>query len=345
MIRILFVYFPLYVNFNHGAALLTAICNKYRDIEADYMPCGNNFLSCIKEYDIIGFSFVTDADYQQCIPYIHAAYEAGKLIMAGGVYARRGGKIDKRVSLICRGEGEILPDYLLRQDKRVFNEKYRHEDLDNLPMLDLRHVTGSEFHRGLPFLQGLKIMPYQTSRGCFGSCSFCEVQFQPKGLRIKHTIANDLNALKDKYCPDLIYLMDELPPYYFQDWRSQWEGLHVPFISFIRADIKPDELDFMIKHGLKVTAFGVESGSESFRNKTLRKGITDEQINQTVRILNENNVVYMPFFISNIPGEADNDKKETQSMIENIGGFPMVWEYQNLKASIKTEVKIWEPRQ
>jgi radical SAM superfamily enzyme YgiQ (UPF0313 family) len=200
-------------------------------------------------------------------------------------------------------------------------------------MPDMSHVTGFEFHRGYPFLQGAKIIPYQTARGCPNRCSFCEVQFQPKGVRMKHTIKEDLTALNMVYHPNLFFLMDELPPYYSAEWRAQWKHVYLPFQCYIRADIEPDHLRFLIDHGLKVAAFGVESGDERFRNEVLKKDLTDLQLFRTVKTLREHSVAYLPFYINGAPGETAKDKEATRDMIKKVGGYPAIWEYQDLTAN------------
>jgi radical SAM superfamily enzyme YgiQ (UPF0313 family) len=332
--KILFTYFPLYVLWNHGVALLTAICKEH-GIDADYFPCGTEaFIEKMKDYDTVGFSFVTDLDYQASLPSMKSAINAGKTVLAGGVYARRMGKIETRlVHHICRGEGEIIPDFILNGKEDIFDHKYYQVSLDGLPMPDLSHVTGFEFHRGMPFLQKLRIIPYQTSRGCPYKCSFCEVQYQPNTLRIKHTIHDDLTMLSEQYNPDLFYIMDSQPPYYSEEWREQWEYLNVPFQCFIRADIESTQLEWMIDHGLKVAAFGIESGDEKFRNEVLHKNITDDDILRTVKILKKRNVIYIPFYIANIPGESLEDRIKTVEMMKDIGGWPTVWLYQSLEAT------------
>ncbi len=334
MKKILFTYFPLVVLFSHACALLSAICLE-KGIRADVFPCGTGaFLEKMNDYDIIGFSFVCDEDYKACLPFMKAAKNEGKMVLAGGVYARRMGKIDSRlVDYICRGEGEIIPDFILNGDETIFDHKYFQESLDGLPMIVLEGLSGYEFHRGFPFLQGVKMIPYQTARGCPYECSFCEHQYQPKGIRMKHTIHDDITMLSEKYSPHLFYLLDELPPYYSEEWLDQWKYLNVPFQSYIRADIEPEQLEKLIDHGLKVAAFGIESGSEKFRNEVLNKNLTDDQILRTVKILKKRNIIYIPFYMANIPGESLEDRIKTSEMITDIGGYAIVWSYRNLEES------------
>ena len=330
--RILFTYFPLFVDFSHAAALLTAIC-KQRGIDADYAPA-TLLQDKIQDYDIVAFSLVTDLDFELCKPYMARAMESGKLVLAGGVYARRGGYISPSLAhSVCRGEAETIPDFLLNGDASIFERPYFHKSLDGLPMPDLSHVRGNEFHREFPFLQGLKMIPYQTSRGCPHQCSFCETQFQPKMVRMKHTIRDDVQKLQREHNPDLLYIFDELPPYYSREWRDQWAGLYAPFLSYIRADIEPEHLEFLIAHGLKVAAFGVESTDEDFRNTVLNKNVSDAHIKTTTSILRKHGVTYIPFYMTGIPEEVSLDVDK----VKEIGGYPITWQYQNLKDSVSSQ--------
>lgn len=337
MKNILFGYYPLYVKFSHGASLLTSLC-KAKGIDADYMPCSDQFLMHMQMYDTVGFSFVTDLDYLRCLPYMKVAMEAGKQVLVGGIYASSGGIIDESLChYICRGDAETIPDFILNGNTTIFDKRYFTENIDGLNP-DFSHVTGYEFHRDMPFLQGMRIFPYQTSRGCPHHCSFCETQFQPKKVRIKHTIREDMINLVDTYRPQMVYIMDALIPYYLEEWREQWKYLNIPFQSYIRADIEPEHLEFLIEHGLKVTFFGVESGSERYRNETLKKGLTDEEIYRTVSILKKNNVVYIPSYIMGFPEKDEDHIGLTRKMLNEIGGWPIIWQYQNLEET-RTETE------
>ena len=317
--------------YSHSCALLTAICRQ-EGINADYEPLWPGWFEKMLDYDIAGFSFITNAEYELSKPYMKAAKKLGKTVLVGGVYARMGAYIDPAlVDIVCRGEAEPITDYIKHSDLSIFQVPHYQASIDGLPMPDLSHVAGYEFHRGYKFLQGKKIIPYQSSRGCgYGKCSFCMVKFQPKKIRMKHTIAEDLTYLSDLYHPDLFYLAEELPPYFNKEWRDQWEDIYFPFHCYIRADIKPDHLEWMIGHGLKVAAFGIETGSEKLRNNGLNKGLTDDQIMTTVDILRKNGLNYAPFYMANLPGENAQDREDTQRMIREVGGYPAVWEYQNL---------------
>ncbi len=345
--RVLFAYYPFKVHYNHGIALLSSILRN-KGIEVFVIELGQltHIKKIIKELkpDYVGFSMVCAQEYNQCLPFMKEAKKIGACVLVGGVYPRRGAFIDPSAcDYICRGEGEILSNFILNGDKTIFETPYIHDDLDFLPLPDMNHLTGFEFDREIPFLKGIRIIPYHSSRGCPYSCSFCEVQFQPKKIRIKSTIREDLEILSNKFRPNLFHIMDELIPYYSEKWRSQMDGNKYPFMAYIRADIPQDHLEFLISNGLKVAVFGIENGDEDYRNKVLRKELMDYDIYRTVAILRANKIFYVPFYMIHGPFETDEIRGKTIGMARGIGGFPVLWEYEPLdKRVFSVDVKSIE---
>ncbi len=337
MAKIIFTYYPIKVLYNHGAALLSAIC-KDRGIESHVIPMGDGFKKAVADIgpDYVCMSFVTIHDYEEAIPYIEMIKKAGIPILAGGVYMRLADSVSEDFLHICRGDGELLPDFILNGDTKVFDEKHHCEDISILP--DYSTVTGNEFDRGMDLFYGEKIIPYSSSRGCPFHCSFCVAQKQSKKIRVKNTIREDLKYLHDRFHPDLFYIMDELPPYYREDWREQMRGNEYRFLSYIRADIKEDELRFLIDNGLSVCSFGVEVGDEDYRNKVLKKGVTDADIWRTVEILKINNIPYLSFFMTGM--EPEEIKIKTFDMAKQVGGESIIYEYE---AIIKEA--LWDSQQ
>lgn len=325
--KVAFTYYPLYVKWNHGAAVLSAHC-RAAEIETAIIPMGLMWRKQLEEFnpDWTCFSFVTVHDYEMARPFIDTT--TGRKL-AGGVYARKGGEISGDFLHICRGEGETLPRFFLDGDDSLFTSNLVDEHLDIMP--DYSGVSGNEFHRGSPYLQGKKIIPYSHSRGCPHKCTFCEVRNLPGGVRIKKTVRHDLNALSEEFVPDLFYFTDELLPYYKRRWRDQFKGNQHRFICMIRADIAPHHLEFLIRNGMYACAFGVETGDEQFRNGHLNKGVSDRDIFRTMGILRDSGIYYTPFFMEYAPGETAKMRTKTAKMRIALGGYPITAIYENLR--------------
>lgn len=300
---------------------MSAHCRK-AGIGTEIIPLHDGFTG--EGFDFVCCSFVTVHDYKAALPYLE------KIVvpkLAGGVYARKGAQIDG-FDYVCRGEGQRIVDFFLHGDTAVFESALVDDDMDILP--DYSGVTGYEFGRGVPFLMGKKMIPYSHSRGCPYKCSFCEMRNLPQTVRIKKSIRQDLEYLRKAYHPELFYFTDETLPYYSKEWRDQFDGNTTPFLSFIRADIEPEHLDFLIKNGLHSCAIGVESGDEEYRNAVLNKGVTNKQIFRTVEALDRAGVERIMLFMRNTPGENILQAMETFDMAEKLGGYTMIFDYEVL---------------
>ena len=297
-----------------------------------------HYLAEITDYnpDYVCVSIVTKYDYHEAVTVSKYIKERGFKIIVGGVYPRGGAEMDGVFDYVCRGEAEQgLVNFLKNRDISVFKIPERCKDISTLPLPDYSGITGYEFDRGFPFLLGKKIIPYSSSRGCPYQCNFCEIQKQPKGVRIKNTIRKDLLYIKKIFNPELIQFIDELIPYYSDRWCEQLVGNKTPFMASIRADISEEKLTFLIKNGLYSCAFGIESGDERYRNEILKKNLNDSDIYRTVSILNKFKIFYIPFYIENTPKESKQIKKKTKSMIDRIGGYWVLFEYENLFSNQK----------
>jgi radical SAM superfamily enzyme YgiQ (UPF0313 family) len=285
--------------------------------------------------DFVGFSIVSSPEYNECLPFMIEVKKMGIPVLVGGVYVRRGSYIDPDAAdYICRGEGEILADFILDGKTEIFDKPYFHENLDNLPLPDYERLTGYEFDREVPFLKGLKIIPYSASRGCPYQCSFCESQFQPRKIRFKSTIREDMDLLAERFNPNLFHIMTEQLPYFDNEWCNLFNGNRHLFMAYIRADIIQDQLEFLFANGLKVALFGIESGDEKYRNEILKKNLLDEDIYRTVGMMRALNIYYIPFYMVNGPYETNEIRGKTVGMARGLGGFPVFWQYEDLSKRI-----------
>ena len=337
--KILFTYYPLYIRYNYACGLLSAIC-KERGIETKNTSM-DRIEKTIKYFrpDYIGISYVTKFDFAFSLPFVEYFLKPmGIPLMAGGVYIRLRESTLPSLGIfdfICTGEAEILPDFLLKGDRTVFEEKYRCEDISSLPLPDYSDVDGSEFTVRNPIFRGMKIIPYESSRGCPYQCVFCQVRKQSGSdkVRFRKTISADLAWLRETFKPDLIQILDEQPPYHMREWREQLAGNTTPLSMYLRADIKEDELTFLFNNGLRYCAFGVESGDEKHRNQVLKKNLSDEQLFSTINLLGKFNIRFMVFFMVGTPGEDEAIRKKTIEMSERMGrfgGYPVFSRYEDL---------------
>ena len=325
---------PLPVNWNNGIAVLSAIC-KQRGIDTELYRLNyfNDFVEHIRgqKYDLISFSCVIKKDFDLCARFIEAALIMGFTVSIGGTYLRRNVPtiFDNR-ALICRGEGELLPEYLLNGDTTIFDSQYIHKDIGTLPLPDYDLFSGIPYDREIPDFDGGFTIPYYSVRGCPWKCSFCEVNHQTGIVRIRRNAEKDLRHIVETYSPDMLFLGDETTPYYDQDWRESWGNFKFPFFAYIRACITEEQLLWMIDRGMKGCAFGIESGNEEYRNKELGKNLTDDQIYKTVEILKRHNIHFVHFYMAGTKNETNAIMMQTHKMSKSLGGSPIIFNYANL---------------
>jgi radical SAM superfamily enzyme YgiQ (UPF0313 family) len=158
---------------------------------------------------------------------------------------------------------------------------------------------------------------------------FCQIRLQPRA-RVRTKVAEDLGQLIDRYHPDWVFISDALLPYWSQAWKDSWQDLRVPFVGYIRADIKPDHLDWLIDRGMIGTGFGIESADETHRNMVLKKAISDDEIERTVRHLKARGAWFVPFFMTGTPGETFDHRVKTARMARTMSPYSITWAYEEL---------------
>ena len=330
---ILFAFYPRFVDWSHGIALLSAIC-KNHNIETDLILLSDMpaFIEKIEtgKYDFIGFSCTTKSDYDQSVPFMIEAANRGYKVLVGGVYIQRA-KPDLKFAKVCTGDGEYLPLFINYGTEDVL-DSYVCKDLNRLPLPDYDLFEGIPYNREVTWLPAdTKYLPYYSSRGCPFRCKFCEVHFQqPVYQRVRYKVGEDLDILIPKYQPDVLVLGDALSPYYNKRWRDSWESIKHPFVTYLRADIKESELRWFHDRGMIGCFFGVESGNEVYRNQVLGKHLHDKDIFRTVAILNEMGVPFMAAYMRGTPDETWELQGETAKFMETIGGYPIGSHYESL---------------
>jgi radical SAM superfamily enzyme YgiQ (UPF0313 family) len=327
--KILFAFYPLFIKWNHGIGLLSAICKKAGiDVSLHVLSTLVEFEKCLENYDgqFVGFSAVCSEDYRQSLDYMRLAKIAKKTVLFGGTWAGWNIEVDSSADYVCRGGAETLVEFLLNGNDDLFKRNIP-DDFDNLPFPDYEIFKTLEFDRGIPCLKNKKVLPYVSSKGCPYKCSFCQIQHQPKGVKIRRKMAEELSILKNQYGAEAFWLGDSTLPYYDEKWRESWENFKHPFACYIRADIKPDQLEWLIERGMIGCGFGVESGDEKFRNDVLKKQLTDEELFRTVKILKKHNIEYLPFFMTGLSGETFLMRAKTAKMAREIGEYSIIWHY------------------
>lgn len=285
--------------------------------------------------DIIGFSLMSGVQQWALMMAsgIKKNFPRSKIVF-GGVHPTYFPEIleEAPVDIICRGEGEYaaldlmdaveegksythIKNLWVKEGGRIFRNEMRPliENLDELPYPD--HDL---YYRRYPFLKNRSVKNFIVVRGCPYDCSFCynkklKHMYKNKGryvrFRSKESIIKEIKNLKRKYEFKRIYFVADTM-FIDKKWAVDFlifykEKLGIPFSAVIRAD----KMDENVARGLKeanckAAWFGIESGHEEYRNKILKKNLTDEQIIRAASLLKYYGIKFRTYNMLCLPGET-----------------------------------------
>ncbi len=235
------------------------------------------------------------------------------------------------VDVICRGEGEQavveLADrldagdslydtrncYFKRNGKIIRNElRPLISDLDSIPDPD-RLIYRSKY----PYLRKTQAA-FMAGRGCPYKCAFCfnhSLQRIYRGLgpfvrfRKPEKVVDEIVRVAGQCNLRTVYLQDDTL-FVNKRWVRQFAELYgervaLPMVCLVRADQTDEESIAALKRaGLKNVFFGIESGDEAIRNGLLKKGVTDEDIFRTARLLRKYAIRFRTYNMLGLPGET-----------------------------------------
>jgi radical SAM superfamily enzyme YgiQ (UPF0313 family) len=247
------------------------------------------------------------------------------------------------VQALERGSGwERLPGLVWRQEGRVHGNTRR-------PMaLDLNRLPTPARHR-LPLGRYRTLgvaVSMTTTRGCPHRCIFC-VGRKMVGARVRYrdpqrvvdemadlarmgfaqvNIADDLFTANAGHC---LAICDGILQ----------RGLKVRWTSFARVDtVSQPLLERMQAAGCSGVCFGVESGSRQIL-RTIRKGITPEQVVRAVELCNRAHLPAFASFIIGLPGETPATLAESVALGERLGSMGVAYGFHVLAPFPGTEVR------
>jgi len=180
------------------------------------------------------------------------------------------------------------------------------ENLDQLP-LPARELLPMARYRALG-----TACTVITSRGCPFSCIFCsgrrmfgpKVRFRSPGL-----VVDEIEKLQRDFGLTKINIVDDTFTLNHHHARAVCEemlrrNLKIKWSVFARVDrISEDLAQLMNRAGCEWILFGVESADEGIL-KTIRKGITPDEVRRGVKIAAEAGINVFNSFILGLPGES-----------------------------------------
>jgi len=251
---------------------------------------------------------------------------------------------DASVDFVIRGEGEAALPQLIEalQGKRPMAQVdglcYRGEgrtqikskappisDLDSLPMADYDAFPVGRYIEHNAYLRGMRGISMLMSRGCPYQCTFCAVhetmgrKWRPRSAR---KIIEQIEDLRDRHQIQGVWFKDSIFNLN-RTWVEEFcqlmieRKVGVTFQALTRVDlIREDELKLLKQAGLTQLDLGIEAGSVKTLQR-LKKGITPDRIRDQVALA-KRYVKVFGFFMIGIPGETEDDIRETFALAKDI---------------------------
>ncbi len=215
-----------------------------------------------------------------------------------------------------------VPGLVYKRNGEIVQTPYGPEpDFDDYPN-PARHLLPNELYAEFP-TERKNFTVMVTSKGCPMGCTFCEAGRTPYNPRSVETVLNEIQECYDEYGIREIDVFD----YEFCIDRKrtmgiskgiQERGLDILWACRSRIDTVDDELlREMAAAGCGRIYYGIESGSQETLDQ-VNKGITLEQIRETIRLTKKHGIRALGFFLIGCPGETRRDIKRTVKFAKSL---------------------------
>lgn len=200
-------------------------------------------------------------------------------------------------------------------------------NLDLLPFPD-RTI----YYRRYRFLRVFPVKYFISGRGCPFSCSYCY------NHSLRRLYGNPHNYVRRKsveaFVSEIEHAKREFPLKALRfeddtfsldkDWILRFAEeyacrIRIPYCCYLRpGTFSEDVVKALKESGCYIATVSVESGNEEIRNSVLQKGVTDDQIFESARLLHKHRLRFFTQNMFALPGETLRDGILTYEMNRKI---------------------------
>ena len=293
---------------------------------------------------IVGVGAMTQT-FESALKTAYAAKEAcpdAKIAMGGPHATFQDKEIlaqESVVDIIVRGEGEEtllelakqpqmqnigdIKGLTYRKDNQIVQTPTRPfiQNLDALPRPDYKQIPIEKYR-----INGKRILPIISSRGCPFQCSFCvasEMFGRTFRARSPNNVLDEIEWLKNEYGAEGIQFQDDTFSFDKKRAIDICDGMIERKVNLkwgcgTRADVTTKELlAKMHKAGCDEICFGVESGCQRIRD-SLKKKVTTKQCENAIKWSKEAGIFTTVSIILGYPGETRETLKESLDFVRKV---------------------------
>lgn len=182
-----------------------------------------------------------------------------------------------------------------------------------------------------------RMIPVESYRGCPYACTYCNSPSQ-RAFTSENSLGNfmrrkTLDVLRDEmrfymetYDPDFFFFVDDSflarPRQEIFDFCDMYEEFRLPFYFNTRAEnCDPEILARLKEVNCYRIAFGIEAGNEQYRNKILRRKITNKEIIKRFKWIADSGIAFSLNLILGMPGETRELVMDTVELVRAIQGY------------------------
>ena len=197
-------------------------------------------------------------------------------------------------------------------------------DLSKLPVLDFSLIDPERYIHS--YLCCRRMIYLYSSKGCARHCTFCSnPSFHCNLYRMRPVeyVIREIKYLYDNYRIDGVYFSDEcwyMNRNYMREFcrRLDEEDIRIFWGCEMRCGMYTrEDFENLYRHGLRWVMLGLETGDPEML-KTIRKGITVEQIRRSVAICKDVGITTMVTFIVGYPDETPQQLQNTLDLLYEI---------------------------
>lgn len=182
-----------------------------------------------------------------------------------------------------------------------------------------------------------KMIPVETYRGCPYSCTYCNSPGQRafskdndlgNFLRRKtmDVLRDELRDHRDRYNPTFFYFIDDSflarPRHEIFAFCDMYEEFKLPFWFNTRAENCDSEVLARLKEvGCYRISFGIECGNQEFRQKVLKRKITNAEMIDRFEVIAQSGIAFSLNLIVGMPGETRELIMDTVELVRSVRGY------------------------